>query len=128
MNCRELIQQGMVWIVGDGKDISFWFDNWIGRNSLCDLLGLDRDVIPNPESRVSDFIQNQNWNLGKLSQFINNQTIIHKIIGIPLHFTAMKDTYCWGLSSSCVFTMKSATWLAHDHHYWDEPKWHFKWI
>jgi len=27
MNCRELIQQGMIWLVGDGKDISFWFDN-----------------------------------------------------------------------------------------------------
>ena len=46
MNRRELIQQGMVWIVGDGKDISFWFDNWIGKNSLCDLLELDRDVYP----------------------------------------------------------------------------------
>ena len=40
----------------------------------------------------------------------------------------MKDTFCWGLSSSGAFTTKSATWLAHEHHYWDEPKWHFKWI
>ena len=113
MNCRQLIQQGMIWSVGDGKDISFWFDNWIENHKLCDLLDLDRDAIPNPDYRVSDFIQNQNWNLGKLSQFINNQAIIQKIIGIPLPFTAMKDTFCWGLSSSGAFTMKSATWLAH---------------
>jgi len=66
--------------------------------------------------------------LGKLSQFINNQAIIHKIIGILLPFTVMKDTYCWGFSSSGAFITKSATWLAHEHHYWDEPKWPFKWI
>ena len=60
MNCRELIQQGMIWLVEDGKDISFWFDNWIENHRLCDLLDLDRDAIPNPDCRVSDFIQNQN--------------------------------------------------------------------
>ena len=94
MNCRELIQQGMISLVGDGKNILFRFDNWIENHNLCDLLDLERGAIPNPDSRVSDFLQNRNWDLGKLLQFINNQAIIYKIIGIMLPFTAMKDTFC----------------------------------
>jgi len=125
MKCRDLIQQGMVWMVGDGKDISFWFDNWIERKCLCDLLYLDKDEISNPDIKVCDFIQNQNWNIGKFSQFINNQAIIQKIIGIPLPISSIKDTYCWGLSSTGAFTTKSATWLAHEHQFWEEPKWCF---
>jgi len=41
MQCKELTRQGMVWNVGDGNDISFWYDNWIENRCLLDLLKLE---------------------------------------------------------------------------------------
>ena len=70
MKCKGLIQQGMVWNVRNGKDISFWYDNLIENRYLHDLLNLrDADNL-NPSTKVYEFIQNKQWNLRKLSQHI----------------------------------------------------------
>jgi len=128
VKCKDLIRQGIVWLVGDGRMISFWFDNWIENKSLCELLNMDKDEITNPDMNVCEFIQDQQWNVSKLAQYIGRGDIIQKIIGIPLSITAINDSYCWGLSSSGNFTTKTATWLAHDHPVIEEPVWRFKWI
>ena len=64
----------------------------------------------------------------KLSQHISNHSIVQKIIGIPIRITKIKDCYCWGLSSTGMFTTKSATWLAHDQKSFEGQPWQFKWI
>ena len=128
MKCKELIRQGMIWIVGDGKMISYWFDNWFENKCLSDLLNLDPDEIINPDMKVCEFIQNQQWNVSKLDQYISRGDIIQKIIGVPLPITAISDSYCWGLSASGKFTAKSAIWLAHDHSVMEDPNGCFRWI
>jgi len=76
MKCKELIRQGMIWNVEDGKDISFWFDNWIDKKCLRDLLNLYESEISYPTIKVYEFIQNKQWNVCKLSQTINNRSIV----------------------------------------------------
>ena len=56
VKCKELIRQGMVWNVGDGKSISFWFDNWIDKKCLRDLLNVDENEISNLATKVSEFM------------------------------------------------------------------------
>jgi len=112
---------------GDGNDISFYYDNWIENRCLLDLLKLEYQENFNPGMKVCEFIQDKQWNVHKLSQHISNQDIIHKIIGIPILVTEIKESFCWRLSNTGSFTTKSATWLAHEHMKGRQP-WPFKWI
>jgi len=74
----------------------------------------DHDKIKS-DLKVSEFIQNNKWNIYKLSHYIRNQDIVHKIIGISLPISSTRDSFYWGLSSTGDFTTNSATWLALDH-------------
>jgi len=127
LKCQELIHKGISWTIGDGKDVFFWHDNWIENTSLMDLLEVEDQDMVNFDLKVSDFIENKQWNIYKLRLYLNNQDIVHKVIGIPIPLTTIKDSFCWGLSSTGRFTTKSATWLAIKR-FKEEPPWSFKWI
>ena len=93
---RALIRKGICWTISDGKDISFWQDIWIENTSLMDLLEIEDQDMMNFDLKVSDFIQHKQWNIQRLRLFINNQDIVHKIIGIPIPVTEIKDSFYWG--------------------------------
>ena len=57
LKCRNLVRQGIIWKLGNGKNISFYHDNWIENKNLIELLDLDEEPIPSPQAKVSDFIQ-----------------------------------------------------------------------
>ena len=129
LKCKELIRQGMVWCVGDDRDILFWLDNWIDNCSLIDMMHLQVDSLHQPFMKVAEFITPQKqWNLPKLNQVIQVQNIIQRIRGIDIPLSNVEDTLCWGLDKSGEFTTKSATWLAHNSHPLQEPDWDHKWI
>jgi len=125
--CQDLIRQGMVWTIGDGKDISFWKDNWLDTKSLSDLVDLRAHHVLDENIRVSEFIANRNWNVTKLQIIIQQPAIIQKILGIPIPLVDTRDSYCWGLSSTGEFTTRSAIWLAHGVET-DACPWPFKWL
>ena len=62
----QLIRQGLVWKVGTGDEIFFWFDNWIGEYNLIQLLEIADTSNLDPKVRVSEFICNGQWDLEKL--------------------------------------------------------------
>jgi len=77
LKCRELLRRGIVWKVGKGDNISFWYDNWIENRNLADILNISNENIPKSEAKVNEFIQdNVNWNIPKLMQTLNNHPII----------------------------------------------------
>ncbi|KAF1877237.1 hypothetical protein Lal_00012008 [Lupinus albus] len=39
----SLVNMNLIWLVGDGLQINFWKDNWIG-DSLVDILGLPHEI------------------------------------------------------------------------------------
>ena len=57
-------------------------------------MNLDANVNPDPEIKVSEFIQNFQWNTQKLNQILNNYQVIQKIIGIPIPLTEIRDSFC----------------------------------
>jgi len=77
--------------------------------------------------KVSDFIEDKQWNGHKLNLYLRNPVIVQKIIGIPIPISDIKDSFCWGFSSSGSFTTKSATWLAQGN-LQEDPPWPFKGI
>jgi len=74
--CKELIRQGIAWTVGNGQDISFWRDNWIENRSLLDLLEVEDQETFNSNLKVSEFIEDKQWNVHKLGQYVSSQAII----------------------------------------------------
>jgi len=106
----------MVWSLGNGNEISFWYDNWIENRSLIGLLHMEDEIQLNPQTKVSEFIQDKTWNLQKLHQHVNNIHVIQKIIGNPIPYTETAKSYYWGITSSGLFTTKSATWLIQGNH------------
>ena len=94
---------------------------------MLELLNIeDHDTIDR-DLKLSEFIEDKNWNTHKLSQYIRNQDIVHKIIGIPIPISDTKDFFCWGLSSTGGFMTKLATWLALDPPQ-EAAQWPYKWI
>ena len=129
LSCRDLLRQGLMWKLGNGKQISFWFDNWIGNFTLADTINLPVEALPSPEARVSDFIlQSHTWDIDKLKQTLSDHSIITKIQGITIPVHDMEDSFCWGLHSSGNFSTKSATWLARGPQATPNYDWPHKWI
>ncbi|XP_062020958.1 uncharacterized protein LOC133737421 [Rosa rugosa] len=54
--------EGVQWLVGDGKSIRFWRDNWLGE-TLVTSLNYDQEVHELLNDKVSCFIKNGQWNL-----------------------------------------------------------------
>jgi len=63
VNYRQLLRKEIVWKAGKGTEMSFWHDNWIEPQSLVELVGLDEGMNPDPNIRVSEFIQNAQWDI-----------------------------------------------------------------
>jgi len=76
LKCRQLLRKGMIWKIGIGNEISFCYDNWIDTQSLRDILKLDKANNLDPNIKVSDFIQNYQWD-----QTFSDHPIIKNIIG-----------------------------------------------
>ena len=68
----------------------------------------DHDAV-DLELKVSDFIEDKHWNGHKLNLSLRNQDIVQKVFGIPIPISDIKDSFCWGLSSSGAFTRNSVT-------------------
>ena len=101
----------MRWSIGNGHDISFWYDNWIENKNLIELLNLQDVDGLDPCMKLSEFIQDKKWNLHKLQQTIHNQLILEKIIGIPLSNVEVRDELYWGLTNSGFFSTQSVVSL-----------------
>ena len=93
LKCPELIRKDICWTIGDGKDISFWQDNLIENTSLMYLLEIEDQDMVNFDLKVSDFIEHKQWNINKLTLYINNQDIVHKVIGTPIPVTTLKHSF-----------------------------------
>jgi len=71
--CKELIRKGIIWTVGDRKDILFWQDNWIENRSLLDLLEIEDHDTVDLDLKVSKFIQDSfYWALSSTGGFTTN--------------------------------------------------------
>ncbi|XP_019433785.1 PREDICTED: uncharacterized protein LOC109340530 [Lupinus angustifolius] len=69
-----------IWLVGEGKSINFWLDNWLGT-ILVDSINIPDEVHPSLLAKVADFTHHYKWTIPKLihdlfPQIASNITII----------------------------------------------------
>jgi ribonuclease HI len=103
----NVIWDNSSFIIGNGKDISFWTDKWCAEDSIADILHLPVPLQNNLQAKVADFIQGSQWFIPVeidlmfplVKQLVNN-------IQIPLE--DKPDLIIWRLADSGDLSLKAA--------------------
>ncbi|XP_019431608.1 PREDICTED: uncharacterized protein LOC109338759 [Lupinus angustifolius] len=92
------------WLVGDGRNINFWTDNWLGE-TLVDALHIPTHLYTSLKAKVADFISGFNWVI-PLSLLLRFPEIISKTKDIPI--ANSRDRFIWQNSSDGILIAKLA--------------------
>ena len=89
---------------------------------------MDNTGPRDPMLTVSAFIRpDKTWDTEKLSQVLPASILPH-VLAIPIPLADVEDTFCWGLTVSGEFSVKSATWKAQGSFDPALSPWKFNWI
>lgn len=94
------------WLVGNGNNIRFWKDNWLGEE-LVKTLNFDVDVLDFLNDKVSTFIFNGEWKLPDSFWQVYPATA-HAIFSSPLPLDCIEDKVIWAAEASGSLTSSSA--------------------
>uniref|UniRef100_A0A7N2LHE6 Reverse transcriptase zinc-binding domain-containing protein n=1 Tax=Quercus lobata TaxID=97700 RepID=A0A7N2LHE6_QUELO len=99
---REIIWEGAVWKVRDGRKIQVSKNRWLSHKPV--FLGEER-----PNMLVSDLMdtETKQWDRGKISTLFAYRTRM-EILSIPLQNSTAQDKMEWNESRNRIFTVKSA--------------------
>ncbi|CAL0306454.1 unnamed protein product [Lupinus luteus] len=105
----DLVFKNSIWLVGNGLNISFWHDNWMGA-ALVDFLQILEEFHARLSSKVSNFIIDRKWAIPTelVVSFPHLSTIINSI---PISF---KDRLVWSNTEDGSLDLKSAFSALHD--------------
>lgn len=76
----NLLKQGLIWRVGDGRTINFWTDIWLPPAPLIEFA--TPSTVINTANKVFRFWDFNGWNLALLSSCLPDD-IVGKIISVP---------------------------------------------
>ncbi|XP_075651545.1 uncharacterized protein LOC142622019 [Castanea sativa] len=111
MAAQKIVQKGLCWRVGNGRNIKIWEDSWVPSSSIHKIIS-PRGSFP-LISRVSDLIDADQkcWNLNKLNRiFLPFEA--DEIASIPLSIRLPDDKQVWAATSTGLFSVRSAYHLA----------------
>ena len=101
----ELLKKGLIWRVGNGRNIRVWRDNWIPRPfsyKPFTLQGRCRILF------VSDLLnENGSWKVGLLHEFFMPADVV-EILKIRASPRQEDDTLAWGPGKFGAFSVRSA--------------------
>lgn len=103
---RDLIEHQISWQTKRGNAF-FCYDNWTGLWVLYQALGLDH-WYDETITRVSDVVEDGNWNEGLLRDILSEELVEHILECItPPQCHDMEEKPGWKLESRGQFSMKS---------------------
>lgn len=116
MHGKKLLQQGILWRVGDGKTISILKDNWIP------------EVTPGTFTTSYPLIDNQtvsalmdgdgkHWNTYLVKEIFPTE-ISRKILSIPISAEGCNDFPSWPYTKNGIYSVRSAYNLARSQLFW----------
>lgn len=110
---KELLQEGMVWRVGDGTSINIWGDRWIPSPTTYSIQS-PACVLP-PDAKVSCLMEREkrSWNVSLLKTLFSKEET-EAICSILLCPGQQPDVKIWAGTKSGEFTVKSAYHLARE--------------
>ncbi|XP_043705572.1 putative disease resistance protein RGA3 [Telopea speciosissima] len=94
------------WVIGNGNTAKFWYDKWIGSDSVENLL-LPYRIPNNLLATVADFREDGDWSLPTV-QNPQLQQIFDKIVESVISCTNRDDKWFWAHTSTGFFSVKSA--------------------
>jgi hypothetical protein len=103
---RDLLSEGLIWRVGNGRNISVCDDNWIPRPSIQRPLG----YLPEATAeRVEDLLlpDGRGWNEQKLRATFY-EADVSDILKIPVGRAGTEDYIAWNYTKNGIFSVRSA--------------------
>jgi hypothetical protein len=87
----DLLQEGLIWRVGNGCKIRIWKDRWIPNPSIYKIIS--PPILLDSEATVSSLVDAQSkwWNISLLNSLFTEDEV-QKIKEIPLSCTNQEDT------------------------------------
>jgi hypothetical protein len=106
----ELLKKGVIWKIGDGKQINIWRSNWLPRDSGLKITGKRRSCRLKWVHQLWH-VSNSNWNIQLLERvfWAHDVEVIRKLKIPSGQFT---DVLAWHYGKNGVFTVRSAYRLA----------------
>ncbi|KAK6777637.1 hypothetical protein RDI58_024355 [Solanum bulbocastanum] len=104
MRNKHKVEKLIQWNLKSGS-CSFWWDNWLGVGPLAYFTTASNRFN---NDKVSDFIENGQWNMSKMVQ-LAPQNHIHSILSTQLQLQQDKpDQAVWNLNTNGLFSVTSA--------------------
>ena len=97
------VKENSVWIVGNGKDINLWLDNWMGT-PLVVMLNTPTRMLPSLTMRLDAVINNGKWKIP--SPLVDYPNVAEAILKITLPVSPLPDKKIWKHAPDGVFTSK----------------------
>jgi ribonuclease HI len=109
----DLVQEGLVWRVGNGKKIRIWKDRWINSPSTYMVTSPPR--ILNSDSTVDSLIDDNTkwWDQDLLNRLFSREDSM-AIQALPVSATDKEDTLIWRGTANGVFSVRSAYHIQND--------------
>jgi hypothetical protein len=104
---RELLSQGLIWRVGDGKSIKIWGDRWLPTPHTFKVQTCPQSMDCN--SLVASLIDplTKTWNSELLQEVFQHEEAL-VISNIPLYPLQPPDRLIWRGTTNEVFSVRSA--------------------
>ncbi|XP_026451639.1 uncharacterized protein LOC113351959 [Papaver somniferum] len=108
------------WLVGDGKNISFWNDIWIKDKPFKDIFPENAIMLQNPKMKVAELIRDGEWKIpASFLEFFSTSEL-------PV-IDNKEDRRIWSATTSGKFTVASASdCIRKKYHsvHWAKIVWH----
>lgn len=104
------MNEGLIWMVGNGHFINIWKDKWINRPPLYKILS--PVAILQPNATVNELICTEtcSWKMDLIQDIFSNEEI-SLISSIPLTLSGREDQLVWSQTKPGLFNVKSAYYL-----------------
>ncbi|XP_042973154.1 uncharacterized protein LOC122304957 [Carya illinoinensis] len=102
-----LVEEGLMWQVGDGTKIRIWKDKWLLRNSSNRIQS--PVVVLHEDAVVAELIDVHTrwWNMDLLRTMFQEDDV-QEILKLPLCFLPHPDTLMWKGTVNGLFSVRSA--------------------
>ncbi|KAM2383224.1 hypothetical protein ACFXTH_040808 [Malus domestica] len=122
----QLLKNCLIWRVGSGANISFWFDAWLDDGILADKALIPLDVSAKAV-KVIDFCYGNCWNVSALRAVLPEE-YVWKISTIPIGLNdGDSDCIIWKHSNYGNFSVKSAYLASIDYEDFADWSWSDIW-
>ncbi|XP_059445337.1 uncharacterized protein LOC132177129 [Corylus avellana] len=112
-HAKTLLNEGLVWRVGNGKGIKIWGDKWLFSPTTYAIQSSVRILSEN--ARVSALIDQelQWWNIPLIKEIFLDEEV-HQICSIAICPQTQQDRLVWSGTKNGLFSVKSVYHLAID--------------